>query len=741
MTRPRGSWELPALAPGGRIFLVSLLALYLEVLLIRWLAAEIPLFASLPNLALLVAFFGLSVGCLASRRPAWPPLSALCLLGVVLVVLDPMRLELVPFKTAHMVLLWKGNQAPPFGELALALLVVLFSCGLLAGVFLPLGQRLGLWMDEHPRPIEACSWNGLGGLAGVWLFQAQSQLWAPPEAWFAVASPLMLGVMAGGRQRLLAAGFMALVLGFAAFTPPLVGLGDPEDRRGETTEYVEAMPDYRTLWSPYHKIGVRERFLLTPSTGERVSTGYMFRLTDLKFQRIVHLAPEFVQAHPDLYPPESVARSDYNLPYRLGLPPPENVLVAGAGTGNDVAAALRAGAKRVVAVEIDPAFVELGRQLHPEKPYDDPRVEVVLDDARAFFRRCRERFDVVLFGHLSSGTLGNSIQPMSYFYTGESFQEARRLLKPGRGYLVGSVNWAEISYVRLRIRQMLTDAFGTPPLLYENPDLPDHLGNPGLCYVAAEPGLLRGLAALRPPDPESGLERVPPEVAALLPSDDWPFLFLRRASLPRFHAWVLGAVGFLCLLSVPALKTRKDSFASFSFFFSLGAGFMLLEVHTISRAGLLLGMTWATSAAVLSTVLALGLASNLTAARLRLESPLGPLLGLYASLVLRLLVPLEAFDLLPGGLRALGALAFLGLPLYFAGLVFVIRFAAVSRRDLALGANLVGALAGGAMEYLAFVFGLQGIAVLVLGLYLLAGLAWAVGRSWGWEASGAGQPG
>jgi len=63
----------------------------------------------------------------------------------------------------------------------------------------------------------------------------------------------------------------------------------------------------------------------------------------------------------------------YNLPYRLG-PRAERVLVLGAGMGNDVAAALRNGAGHIDAVEIDPAILALGRSLHPEKPYDDPRV-------------------------------------------------------------------------------------------------------------------------------------------------------------------------------------------------------------------------------------------------------------------------------------------------------------------------------------------------------------------------------
>jgi spermidine synthase len=44
------------------------------------------------------------------------------------------------------------------------------------------------------------------------------------------------------------------------------------------------------------------------------------------------------------------------------------VVIVGTGTGNDVAAALRAGVGEIDAVEIDPAIVSFGREHHPEDP-------------------------------------------------------------------------------------------------------------------------------------------------------------------------------------------------------------------------------------------------------------------------------------------------------------------------------------------------------------------------------------
>ncbi len=54
------------IAPRNRtltIFLVSVLGLFLEMLLIRWIGTEIRIFAYLQNTILIVCFLGLGLGC------------------------------------------------------------------------------------------------------------------------------------------------------------------------------------------------------------------------------------------------------------------------------------------------------------------------------------------------------------------------------------------------------------------------------------------------------------------------------------------------------------------------------------------------------------------------------------------------------------------------------------------------------------------------------------------------------
>ena len=106
--------------------------------------------------------------------------------------------------------------------------------------------------------------------------------------------------------------------------------------------------------------------------GVDAQCGEIINVNNVGYQAMVNLDPQHMAAHPDLYPPGEVRTSHYVLPYDLvGLR--EKVLVVGAGSGNDVAAALRAGATQVQAVEIDPTIVEIGRSRHPNKPYASSR--------------------------------------------------------------------------------------------------------------------------------------------------------------------------------------------------------------------------------------------------------------------------------------------------------------------------------------------------------------------------------
>ena len=91
-----------------------------------------------------------------------------------------------------------------------------------------------------------------------------------------------------------------------------------------------------SLWSPYYKIAVSQE---GPDTVIEVNNIF----------------------HQSMAP---IAQKEYfyQWPYAVFGDRFENVLILGAGSGSDVAAALAHGAKHVDAVEIDPTIMRLGRE-------------------------------------------------------------------------------------------------------------------------------------------------------------------------------------------------------------------------------------------------------------------------------------------------------------------------------------------------------------------------------------------
>lgn len=191
----------------------------------------------------------------------------------------------------------------------------------------------------------------------------------------------------------------------------------------------------RLIWSPYYRISV------APGIPEDRQQGWTVRVDHDYFQRAADLSDAAVaRARGTL----EYVQSHYDLPYHLRrlVGPLDRVLIVGAGTGNDAAAALRATAGKVLAVDIDPAILRLGTELHPEQHYREGGARTVVNDARAYFRRnaygpAGERFDLLVFGLLDSQTALSSMSSVRlefYVYTVESLREALRLVDPEGGF-------------------------------------------------------------------------------------------------------------------------------------------------------------------------------------------------------------------------------------------------------------------------------------------------------------------
>jgi hypothetical protein len=102
--------------------------------------------------------------------------------------------------------------------------------------------------------------------------------------------------------------------------------------------------------------------------------------------------------------------------------------------------------------------------------------------------------------------------------------------------------------------------------------------------------------------------------------------------------------------------------------------------------------------------------------------PPGPVLygALACALAVAWIVPQESLLGLPVVPRFLAAIALAFAPVYLANLVFARRFSGVETATTAFAANLLGAMAGGALEYLSLVTGYQFLLIVTGVLYALA---------------------
>jgi SAM-dependent methyltransferase len=706
----------PELPPTGwlrrdaHIFLVSALILYLELVFIRWIGTELRVLAYLGNLLLVMCFFGVGLGCYLCSRPVDVTRMGVNVLFLVALVANPLRLPQLDLTNVTLMLsvfedspLW-GEM---FGELTrnlpAAVLGGLTILGivlyLIARIFVPAGQLLGRAIQHHPRLIRAYSVNIAGSLAGIWMFNALTWASTPPPVWFAFAAALMLAAAFPlGRPGRIAAALVAVAALLPAFG---------------------SAAGWRTVWSPYHKLAIQPAVL--QKDGHRVDFGYRVGVNGmLYFQHMLNLSDEFLAAHPEFFDKESARRSHYNLPFGI-RPGIGRLLIVGAGAGNNAAAALRHGVAEVDCVDIDPVVFVLGERMHPERPYDSPRVRRVVNDARAFFKQAVGPYDAIWFGVLDSHTLGsacNSLRLDNYVYTAESLREAARLLADD-GVLILSFG-SPRPWISDRLYVQMRDAFGHEPLtLYEDE-------THALYGWGSKLTLISGPRPVTPEDvPDAGLREFVRSRLIELPgvarpaTDNWPYLYLERPKIPTLHLVVI-----LTILATVALTARRAFGLSASamdwHFFALGAAFLLLQVQAVSRAMLLFGMTWVVNAIVISAVLVMILAANLIAARWPRLPRWPAIAGLALTITALAVVPLDWFNMLTGPAKLLAASAFLTGPILFAGLIFIRSFVACTDRARALGSNLIGALAGGLLEVLSFLTGIRALVLLVALFYLLA---------------------
>ncbi len=698
------------LNPTWALGLISVLGLFLEMLLIRWIGTEVRIFAYLQNTVLVVCILGLGMGCFTCRKSAKLSQMLVPLLILMSILAIPTTRHLAASISDHLsvlsdLVIWNqsavNDSFAGFTRVGLGLSMTLVLMLLLWEIFVPVGRILGRLFDDHPHTITAYSINVIGSLLGIWLFAGLSAVYASPWIWFAAVALLAALFVGTGRERLVNLAMLGAVVVLAWFA-------------GHDSTAMDI------VWSPYQKLELRDNRGNPRWPGE-----YLITVNNTGYQGMIDLRPETVAANPRIKADE-YGYSQYDVPLKL-KPNPKSVLIVGAGSGNDAAGALRGGAERVTAVEIDPAIIAMGKQFHPEQPYASDHVTVVNDDARSFFATTRNSYDLIIFGLLDSHTTTSMTNARldHYVYTRESIEHARSLLTPD-GVMVLSFD-ATRPFVAQRMENCLTEVFGQAPLRFVVP--PSFSGWGGATFVTGNRSVVDANVAAQPQLAEKIAEwkRDLPwenyQAKIETASDDWPYIYLEQRQIPTLYyllAIMLGGLMVYSKFRLGSKSLRLSCSRSEAHFFFLGAAFMLLEVHSISKAAVVLGNTWLVNGVIVSGILVMILVANVVAARWpRLPHAfIGG--GLLLACAAEYSIDLSRFAFLPYATKSIVVGLFCAVPMFFSGLLFVNSFRHSNTKDKALGANLIGSLVGGLMQSLTFVTGLNALMLLVAGLYSAA---------------------
>ena len=644
-----------------RLILYSALMLFTELALIRWLGSNVVYLAFFSNFVLLGSFLGIGAGFLRSRSPR--DLSRLAPIPLALLVLVVNVFPVKVQRSADQLIFFGGGSATSGVPAWVALPVIFLAT---AVVMACIAEGVGRSFQMY-SPLQAYRLDIVGSLAGIVAFSALSFAWAPPLAWGAVVAMLLILLQASRRWVLQGACLAAMLvfLGAETFTP-------------------------RFSWSPYYKI--------TQTTN---AAGNI----NIAVNGVPH------QDTADVVHDPNQLNGFRPWPYQDAGPrnPLDNVLVVGAGNGNDVAIALAHGAKHVDAVEIDPKLYQIGFDNHPNHPYQDSRVSVHITDGREFLEHTTQQYDLIVFALPDSLTLVSgqaSLRLESYLFTTEAMQTAKQHLQPGGSFSM--YNTYRETWLVDRLASTLQQVYGRTPCLR-------HYGLTSVVMTdSATAGTLTCQASWHP------------ATGAFIPAaatDDYPFLYLETPSLPSLYVWALLLIGVGAVVFVRLTGGPLRPMGRFIDLFFMGAAFLLLETKSVVQFALLFGTTWFVNALVFIGVLVAVLAAIEISRRWTFRRPKLLYAVLLFCLAVAWLVPLDSLlklDFLP---RFVCAVLLAFAPILIANLIFAQRFKDVAESVTAFGANLLGAMLGGILEYTSLLTGYRALLILVAALYGLSLMA------------------
>ncbi|MEP7060059.1 MAG: spermidine synthase [Actinomycetota bacterium] len=647
-----------------RLVLASFLMLFTELVLIRWSGASIVFLSYFSNFVLLGSFLGIGIGFLRSK-------ARVDLFGLAPVVMAFFIAFVVKFPV---VIDRSGSTLVFFGSLAerglpmWVMLPIVFSA--VALIMACIAQGVARLFARF-EPLEAYRLDILGSVLGIAAFSLLSFWGTSPVVWGAVAALVYVCVLERRPTILQAYALIAVVALFALAS------------RGEMVR-----------WSPYYKIAA------LPISAEG-HDGYQVNVNGIPHQTILDVG-ERLKLEPT-----------YGVPYqRAEGNPLRTVLIIGAGTGSDVAIALDQGAQHVDAVEIDPRLLQMGRDLHPNHPYQDPRVTAIVNDGRAFLEGTTKTYDLILFALPDSLTLvsgQSALRLESYLFTKEAMASAAAHLTPHGSF--GMYNYYREVWLLDRLAGTLRQVYGRAPCVDSlSFGTGSSIGNFSVLMDSNDPGALTCEQTWTPDG------RVVPAPA----TDDHPFVYLRTRTIPSLYLAVLGLVLLASIVLVRVAGGPLGGMRQYLDLFFMGVAFLLLETKNVVQFALLFGTTWFVNALVFGGILLTVLAAVEVAKRIRVWRTWLLWAGLAAAIGVAWVVPADSLLSLSVIPRFLAAVALAFAPVFLANLIFAERFRSVSESTVAFGANLLGAMVGGVVEYLSLLIGYRSLLLVAAGVYALA---------------------
>jgi hypothetical protein len=646
--------EKKFLSQKGRLFVLSFLMLFTELALIRWTGSNVIYLSYFSNFVLLGSFLGIGIGFLRGRTQPYLFPWAIVLLAFFVGFVLGFPVTIQRASEEDMLFFGVGTQGLPVW---VALPIVFLT---VATIMASIAQGVARLFASF-EPLEAYRLDILGSLAGIAAFSLLSFLWAPPVVWGAIAAIAFLSVCDRPVRLVQFAGAAALVAALGA---------------------ESLVPQYS--WSPYYKLAV---FQFGPGVVAISANG-------IPHQVILPL---------EKY---SVKNALYLLPYQARTSKRlDRVLVVGAGNGVDTAIALRHGARRVDSVEIDPRIYQIGQQLNPARPYQDPRVHIHIDDGRAFLQRDTNRYDLILFALPDSLTLvsgQSSLRLESYLFTIQALASARAHLASNGVFAMYNVYREPWLVDRLALT--LRDVYGHPPCIVHQAE------HAAVLTIGLQPTGTRCDHVWQP-----GEGPIPAPV-----TDDRPFLYLKSASIPTLYLISLALIALVSLLAIRASAGPFRLMRPYADLFFMGAAFLLLETKSVVGFALLFGSTWFVNALVFFGILLAVYAAIETARRFTVRKPALAYIALFSWLALAWAIEPSSLLGLATSLRLTAAVALAFGPIFLANLIFADRFRSSASSTIAFGTNLLGAMLGGILEYASLLIGYRDLLVVVAVLYALA---------------------